>query len=492
VAPNICKLKHAFRRDDLSGTTDAFQAIVGLITVPPFTTLRSTAFSPFNPEVADYASTANPFANAGTASMNKGFSDGLDLDPYRRACNTALTADRTPYEEVCQPGALPNNSDVGCYVNAPGQPAGARPANYPQREKSSPQGHGHMPAGSTDTTGALLQADVQGVPSLASRQRCLGVVLPISIPQEVSGATVVAQWSYLPSTTPTLPAATGGLCNTTGVRGVKNQLPGRIMVCTDGGLKAAGGLCRLPLNTAVPNRFDCLYDSWGGGALGAQEPRSFNLSPVNDQGNMSTILDNYQNPGFPGVTQLRRFVRRFFGLHMVRPDNSATQASSTNPCRFATDTQQIGCLVKTSPCSIGYAGREGADSAAPFDNLALRVQGIQPTVATIQSLATGSGTVYPLSRKLWFNSFEDPAVGFSTLTSQESGLSNCMGLPAACAVDTDCVAPSSPPCNLGTGRCTGGDTSVIDPQISAANFVLVPAGVPRLILNATGGGCALP
>jgi hypothetical protein len=508
VAPNICKLRHAFRRDDLSGTTDAFQGIVGLIAVPAFTTLRSTAFSPFNPEIADLASTASPFCNAGTASQNKGFSDGLDLDPFRRACNTALTADRTPFEEVCQPGSLPNNSDVSCYVNAPGQPVGARPANYPQRERSSPQGRGHMPAGSTDPTGALLQADVQGNPSLASRQRCIGVVVPISIPQEVAGATVVAQWGYLPSDTPAIagsvapgtlsvppfPALGGGLCNTTGARGVANQLPGRIMVCNDGGLKAAGGNCRLAINnTASPNRFDCLYDSWGGGALGAQDPRSYNLSPVNNLGNMSTILDNYQNPNFPGVTQLRRFARRFYGLHMVRPDNSAATASATAPCRRATDTDQIGCLVKTSPCSIGFAGREGADAVAPFNNLSLRVQGIQPTNANVQNLVTGGTPVYPIARTLWFNSFQDPIVGFLSpnLSTAESALSTCMGLPAACTMDADCVAPSSPPCNLATGRCTGGDTSLVDARISANNFITVPAGVARYKLNASGQGCPL-
>ena len=82
------KIKHAFRRDDLSGTTDAFQAIVGLVAIAAPTTLRSSAGGAFAPEIADFASVANPFCNAGTATMNKGFSDGLDLDPYRRACAT--------------------------------------------------------------------------------------------------------------------------------------------------------------------------------------------------------------------------------------------------------------------------------------------------------------------------------------------------------------------------------------------------------------------
>ena len=64
---NCTKVKHAFRRDDLSGTTDAFQALVGLIALPPQTQLRSTAGAAFAPEIADFASTASPFCNGGTA-----------------------------------------------------------------------------------------------------------------------------------------------------------------------------------------------------------------------------------------------------------------------------------------------------------------------------------------------------------------------------------------------------------------------------------------
>ena len=59
-SPACVKIKHAFRRDDLSGTTDAFQAIVGLVALAAPTTLRSSAGGAFAPEIADFAVDGEP------------------------------------------------------------------------------------------------------------------------------------------------------------------------------------------------------------------------------------------------------------------------------------------------------------------------------------------------------------------------------------------------------------------------------------------------
>src|SRR4029077_14994831 len=107
----------------------------------------------------------NPFCNAGTATMNKGFTDGLDLDPYRRACSTGPAPDRFGLESVCQAYAAPTNSDLGCYNT------GVTPANYPQRELSSPQGRGILAGGSVNTINAL-QTATRGA---TTQPRCLGV-----------------------------------------------------------------------------------------------------------------------------------------------------------------------------------------------------------------------------------------------------------------------------------------------------------------------------
>jgi len=486
VAEACVKVKHAFRRDDLSGTTDAFQALVGLISIPGFTTRRSTAGGASAPEIADFASTASPFCNAGTRAQNKGHSDGLDLDPYRRFCANGTAAEgRLAFESVCQAFTNPflTTSDVACYTLAGGQ-ANVTPATYPQIERSGPQGRGVIAGGSVDTL-AALQGDylqtVNGAPG-PNRPRCLGVVQAVSIPQDLPGATVWSQFRY----------PQGGNC-TPGIRAFVNALPARTIMCPDGGLKTIGGTCRLPQNTAN-GRFDCNIDNTTSPG-NTPDPRVYNLTPVNNLGNMATLLDSYANSGFPGVAGIRRFARRYFGLHMVRPDNSTTPATIATGCTFETDTSQIGCLVKASPCSIGFAGREAADITLPFNNVALRVMGIQGTQTNIENLSTGLTPVYPMARKLWFNSYNQPGdlVGFETpnLTTGEQELSTCMGLPIKCTMDAQCAGTGGGTCNLGTGRCVAQDYTKIDAAISLFKFVPVPASVPRLVLNAMGQGCPL-
>jgi hypothetical protein len=476
-SPECVKLKHAFRRDDLSGTTDAFQALVGLVAIAPFSTLRSTVGGANAPEIADTAAVTNPFCNGGTASLNKGFTDGLDLDPYRRACSTGPAPDRFGLESVCQAFSAPTNGDTGCYVTG-GSPAVLSPTNYPQRDRSAPQGRGLLAGGSVDTLAALANDYTL---TNATRPRCLGVVLPISIPTDVVGQTAWATDRY--------PA--GGNC-ASGVRAFVNPLPARTMMCPDGSQKAAGGTCRMPQNT-TNGRFDCIVDSPLPAGAGISDARVYNLGPVNSVGGMAgsaPLTDAYVNPNF-STANLRRFSRRFFGLHMVRPDSSQSPATTAGPCVATDDTSQIGCLVKASPCSIGYAGREAADAASPFQNVALRVEGVQATQATIENLATGGAPVYGMARKLWFNSVQGTLTGFAqpNLTDPELALSTCMGLPAICASDADCTAPVT--CNLTTGRCNAGNTVTVDGAIFSHNFVVVPASVPRFTLNGSGAGCPL-
>lgn len=478
-SPACVKIKHAFRRDDLSGTTDAFQAIVGLVAIAPPTTLRSSAGGAFAPEIADFASVANPFCNAGTATMNKGFSDGVDLDPYRRACATGPAPDRLGLESVCQAYAAPTNSDVGCYAT------GVTPANYPQRDLSSPQGRGVLPGGSVSTITAL-QTATRGA---TTQPRCLGVVQAVSIPQDLPGQTIWATNRY----------PQGGNC-TAGQIATANPLPARVIMCPDGFIKQGGGLCFMPVNTSN-GRFDCVADSptpnvlpQDGVSPSVTDRRVWNLMPVNSVGQMATLLDSYQNPNFPGVNQIRRFARRYYGVHMVRPDSSQAPATIATSCTSETDTGQIGCLVKASPCSIGFAGREAADEGPTFANVALRLNNIISNTTNIENLATGGTPVYPLARKLWFNSFQDPIVGFLSpnLSAAESALSSCMGLPGLCATDADCTGGTGP-CNTATGRCTLGNNAIVNTATTNANFVPVPAGIPRLILHPTTGlGCPLP
>ena len=75
------QLKRAFRRADLSGTTDTFQGLVGLNSMP----LASN--------VAGAVAKQIDFCNANSATLFGGDSDYLDNDPLRRPCDAN--------EEVC-------------------------------------------------------------------------------------------------------------------------------------------------------------------------------------------------------------------------------------------------------------------------------------------------------------------------------------------------------------------------------------------------------
>jgi hypothetical protein len=110
-----------------------------------------------------------------------------------------------------------------------------------------------------------------------------------------------------------------------------------------------------------------------------------------------------------GASLARPVLGAFFRKHMTTPGDGGT-----GTCKLLSATDQIGCLVgNTEPCSIGFAGREATDGAgAPADGAAIK--GIQPTKAAIQALVSGDPATfagrYPLSRKLYFNSI----VGFGS------------------------------------------------------------------------------
>ena len=83
-----------------------------------------------------------------------------------------------------------------------------------------------------------------------TKPRCLGVVQPVSIPQDVVGGTVWAANRY--------PA--GGSCSP-GVRAFVNPWPVHQMLCPDGSLKPNSGTCHA--QNSSNGRFDCIVDTTG-------------------------------------------------------------------------------------------------------------------------------------------------------------------------------------------------------------------------------------
>jgi hypothetical protein len=116
---------------------------------------------------------------------------------------------------------------------------------------------------------------------------------------------------------------------------------------------------------------------------------------------------------------------------------AASDAGAPITCQHADMTDQIGCLVTASPCSIGYAGRQALTTNA--NAAAIKIDKQSPVLLCIQG-----HFLYPLSRKLYLNTL----VGFKNVTGQELALAGCetdlaqtsLGTPAG--VVTTAIASS--------------------------------------------------
>lgn len=455
--PHTCRngtcttLRHAFRRDDLSGTTDTFTGLVGL----PGIANPTRAFNNNSPQ-ADRQAAANPFCNAGERPMNKGDSDYLDLDPIRRAVDHQFVGGiRSGLEQVSEfdsPTFGGNNNDATCNALVGGS------VKIPQDRASTIQ-PGIWPDPNIPNSTALLQADLGsngtgGVLRTTSTRTCLGLVVPVTLPANFSTATQAFFGDASGN-----PVA----CDIVAEDGVSNAVAAVIMdtqhsataLCPNGTPQP----CLLPykFDPAVPtthHNFNCISDQLNPNVVGGyQDRRVFNLHPIDVNGHY--VRDNYLNPAIPttslSAARQARVVSAYYRLHTTTTTNLHNSVPTGGPCRLFSSTAQIGCLVKANTCSIGFAGREAADDLSipgtVAQNLAFMIEGVRPTTANIQNLVTGAGTVYPISRALWLNSIG----GFSGASAAEQAL----------------YAFESVPAN-------------IDPIILSKNFTVVPPGVTRL------------
>jgi ABC-type phosphate transport system substrate-binding protein len=110
----------------------------------------------------------------------------------------------------------------------------------------------------------------------------------------------------------------------------------------------------------------------------------------------------------------------YYRIHSI--NSIATPAVQ---CRAGSATDQISCLVQASPCSIAFAG----NSAVQGNTIALNVNNAAPTNECVQNLVDGTGSPYPLSRKLYLSSLD----GFETLVAGTSQfkMANCFASGAA-------------------------------------------------------------
>ena len=345
-------LTHAWRRSDLSGTTDAFVSLVGFgargigtLSTAPVGAARkvnpfcNSADATFVPTVACAGITPSPCTATQACDTNGfcmpasfgGSSDFSDADPIRTTCATG--------EQVCNSGLSSNGQ------------------------------------------------------ALTAISGTLGVVLPILLPDN----------NPAPAASDVYPTQ---LCSA-----------GKFALVSSGNNheKCPGGPnflgdCFQPFfqaNAADTQHFNCIAKSnaHSTGTPTGLDGRAWNLPVKLGAGGG---LYNVDANGRENIFSAYR-------IHVT------TAITGTTPiCTQTDDTLQIGCLVNSDPCSIGYAGRQ-AD--VPAANEALSVNHIFPTDTNISNLVTGGTPVYPIARRLFFAS----VVGFSTgkLRGGEAALAGC-------------------------------------------------------------------
>jgi len=434
VEPGI---RHAFRRDDESGTTDVFLGQLGLSTVN--------------------------FAQAAPAGATT-----VQAAAYRALANSPFCNNKRP-EDKWTPTNLPANATLGFNQSFIPEmtniavPSGAGTGlGYSTHAKGSTNAQNSGPYLTEYSDQDPIRRKCVGrgsnaAANLPMEQVCgadgfLGVVLPILVPSELTPAQ-----KY-----PSLPCEPGkGFFYGPAVLR-PNGSPVR---CPNGDV-SQDSKCLLPVRTDAtqPNgvAFDCInpptnvpaavIDHDGDGSSFTDtlftdgrsdaDGRVYNLTLRAADGTIRTVTrPNPQTLGIVTVPVAGAFYRIHTTRSLLLPPNQATNVCSTQD--DATD--QIGCLALASPCSIGYAGRGAISNNT--GTRAVDVKGIPSSVSTIQALVLG-GTTYPLARKLYLNSLQ----GFDILhnsdatvpgTDAEEEMAKCYAtLPFGASPAIDVTSPS--------------------------------------------------
>jgi ABC-type phosphate transport system substrate-binding protein len=391
-------LTHAWRRSDLSGTTDAFVSIIN----PPAGTVANgkgasvavgigSLPSLIAAGVTGAAAKSNPFCNSLDANTNPapitpgGSSDFSDADPVRTNCVPGV-------DTVCEGFKLQT------------------------------------------TTGGNFAGD-------------LGVVLPVLIPDAAATHPV----DLYPQTACTAACVPVPAFKTSQA----GKYPG--FLCPNGLPPTGGNFCFMPFagsasspnpQCVASNQTKCV-DVVGGKPDG----RRYNLVTVVPS---TQIPSAFRTGTFQFSVDATSPVPRilngsFHRIHSVVPGANyaasiGAETGTTGICQQGDDTSQIGCLTDSDPCSIGYAGRESAQgfpglaqtvngvttlnpTSQPLKGLAVNgtppfTPGADPDLA-IKNLLAASGTtpLYPLSRRLYFATI----YGFGNLQGHEKELAQCYG-----------------------------------------------------------------
>jgi RHS repeat-associated protein len=309
----------------------------------------------------------------------------------------------------------------------------------------------------------------------------LGVVLPIVLPDSTS--------TFDSDVYPTRPCS-GGCTLIAPIKG--NQIPANFL-CPDG-TSPLGGFCYVPYAGDSTNPDPrCVNSQFNRcvSAIGKVDGRVYNM-PVIVQAAQVPI--RYRAPSayqYAVDANGRMLTRSFFRIHSLAAGANnvpETGKGATGTCRQFDDTSQIGCLVDSDPCSVGYAARRAAavfpglgDDPMPFPEplKALAINGIAPFTPgsdpdlAIRNLLKLPGTtpLYPMAHRMYLST----TYGFGNLLGGEKELTQCFAMDnvVSAAVSQNGMVPIP-----GGVQCLDyperASTSTPSPNVQGAGNVALP------------------
>jgi hypothetical protein len=319
-------LRQAYRRDDGSGTTGAFLGFLGLAAT---SLLQRSALI----QLVGISTQVVPIpdlALTGTTVTGNIFCDGGDVE-----------------------GFWTNGIDTTIPYPLPAAAADAEPQNY----------------------GDPITRPCKNEDNLCAFHGRVGVVRPIRSPG-LGDATFP---DY-----PTKQCSSGRFALKDFV-GTNTSIP----ICPDGS-RPAGKQCKLPFYTpdgGVTKDFRCMNnkDNKPGTLPGWVDGRSYNYVVRDVDGNVKALDGAAKRK--PDVAQWRQQMAALDNTIPYFAGEIGSTTATSYKCNLVNATALIGCIVGNTTCTIGFAGREAADSSIADDKqepfrISNALDGTTPAVAS--------------------------------------------------------------------------------------------------------------
>jgi hypothetical protein len=389
VADGPAELRHAFRRDDASGTTDTFLSILGLqkptaVNLAACITGFCNGFTGTSPP-EDWRTDNVISDDQGTSNAAKPGAydwDYQDYDPIRRRCMDG--------DDVCD-----RRGTLGLVLPIV-------PTDF-----------------LTKSQAFALTADTNGknIPGTGAAPM-LGTAQASTIPvfHACSGSNPVVDGRCPNGVT----QQTGCQWPNTGDSGT----PAPLGSSFNNYAANYNGKDNVPTESVVD---DVVYAGW---KVGAADGRAYNKIARDLGAAPQPLLRDKKTVG----NGFRNITGAFFRLHAVTeglgPAEELPGTGGTPLCNERDATSQIACLTANDPCSIGYVGRGALSNG--FNTAAIRVNQQAPTDDCVQRLISSPSTSYGLARRLFLNTvagFENLTGGSAKGNVNEVALAQCLSNP---------------------------------------------------------------